>query len=182
MAQENCGLKKVGTVSIDGTKIKANASKHSAANRSTGCAGRLGGSPPRPNTKKRKPRPPVPPPDNPPENRQYNFTDPESRIMKTGATNFEQAYNARAAVDTETMFIVGETLTDAPTDKQQLVPAVGSIPEEVAVPENIPTDTGYYEDGLIMEVESGTGVTVYCASDISFKAWMRFGALTPTDC
>ncbi|MDF7802177.1 IS5/IS1182 family transposase, partial [Pontiellaceae bacterium B1224] len=30
MAQETSGLKKVGTVSVDGTKIKANASKHSA--------------------------------------------------------------------------------------------------------------------------------------------------------
>jgi hypothetical protein len=37
------------------------------------------------------------------EEYQYNFTDPESRIMLTGQKEFEQCYNAQAAVDVDTM-------------------------------------------------------------------------------
>ncbi|MEA3210222.1 MAG: hypothetical protein QOE70_3279 [Chthoniobacter sp.] len=50
-----------------------------------------------------------PPPSAPPQRKdQYNFTDPESRIMKAGSgDHFEQAYNAQAAVDTESLLIAG---------------------------------------------------------------------------
>jgi hypothetical protein len=54
---------------------------------------------------------------------QRNFTDPESRIMKDGATgSFEQSYNAQIAVDGQAQIIVATTLTQAVNDKQQLVP------------------------------------------------------------
>jgi hypothetical protein len=47
-------------------------------------------------------KPPHPPAAEPPGNSQYNFTDPESRIMKAGnGQHFEQAYNAQAAVERE---------------------------------------------------------------------------------
>src|SRR5207249_4849946 len=52
---------------------------------------------------------------------QYNFTDPESRIMK-GADGFVQAYNAQAAVEADFQLIVGQAVTQATNDKQQLVP------------------------------------------------------------
>ena len=56
------------------------------------------------------PRPPDPTPD---PKAQFNFTDPESRIMKAGSgQHFEQAYNAQAAVD-EAMLIVGQRVSDA---------------------------------------------------------------------
>lgn len=231
MAQETAGLKKVGTVSIDGTKIKANASKHAAVSykrageqiemlrkevaQLTAKAEAIDNVPlddglripdeiarredrikslehargiiearyeeerkqkqaeyeekkakrDEQRKKGRKPlgKEPKPPSEKPPDNKQYNFTDPESRIMKTAGNNFEQAFNAQAAVDTETLLIVGEYVTDAPTDKQQLVPALDSIPKEVVTPENILADTGYYGDDFIIEAESGNGPTVYCA-------------------
>jgi hypothetical protein len=47
---------------------------------------------------------------------QYNYTDPESRIMKTG-NGFEQSYNAQAAVEIESRLIVGQAVSDAPNDK-----------------------------------------------------------------
>jgi len=54
---------------------------------------------------------------------QRNFTDPESRIMRDGATqSFVQAYNAQAAVDSHAQVIVAARVTQAPTDVQQLVP------------------------------------------------------------
>ena len=54
---------------------------------------------------------------------QYNFTDPESRIMKAGSgAHFEQSYNAQAAVEVEgSMLVLGAYVTDAPNDKEQLV-------------------------------------------------------------
>src|SRR5437879_4568789 len=52
----------------------------------------------------------------PKEKDQYNFTDPESRIMK-GADGIVQAYNAQAAVEPDLQLIVGQTVTQAPTTK-----------------------------------------------------------------
>ena len=49
---------------------------------------------------------------------QYNFTDPESRIMK-GADGFVQGYNAQAAVEPERGLIVGQRVTEAANDKEQ---------------------------------------------------------------
>ena len=58
---------------------------------------------------------------------QYNFTDPESRIMKAGNGNhFEQSYNAQAAVEVESRLIVGERVSQSPNDKQELVPTLAS--------------------------------------------------------
>jgi transposase len=69
---------------------------------------------------------PTPPKQEPSSKDQYNFTDPESRIMKTGG-GFQQCYNAQAAVEVQSRLIVGGYVTDAPNDKQQLIPALGSI-------------------------------------------------------
>ncbi|VGO23181.1 transposase [Pontiella sulfatireligans] len=116
--------------------------------------------------KNKKPRgkEPKPPSAEPPDKKQYNFTDPESRIMKAGnGSHFEQAYNAQAAVDTETYLIVGQLVTDAPNDKEQLNPVLASIPEEAATPESVLTDTGYYSEKAVKDAETGGGPTVYSA-------------------
>src|SRR6202790_4412862 len=49
---------------------------------------------------------------------QYNFTDPESRIMK-GADGMVQGYNAQAAVEPTLLLIVGQAVTEAANDKKQ---------------------------------------------------------------
>ena len=59
----------------------------------------------------------------PKDNAQYNFTDPESRIMK-GSDGFVQAYNAQAAVEATTQLIVAQAVTQEANDKQQVVPMV----------------------------------------------------------
>jgi hypothetical protein len=51
----------------------------------------------------------------------YNFTDSESRIMK-GADGFVQAYNTQIAVEPNFQWIVGQRVTQAVNDKQQMVP------------------------------------------------------------
>jgi transposase len=108
---------------------------------------------------------PQPPPAEPDAKDQYNFTDPESRIMKAGnGGHFEQAYNAQAAVDTEgSMLVLGGYVTDAPNDKRQLKPAVDSVPEAVRETTHVLADTGYHSDAAVAAVEADGGPTVYAA-------------------
>lgn len=79
----------------------------------------------------------------PDDKTQYNFTDPESRIMK-GPDGFVQAFNAQIAVEPDFQLIVGQTVTQAPNDKQQIVPMVEKIEEQSGQrPAAILADSGY---------------------------------------
>ena len=74
------------------------------------------------------PQMPVPEQARPAPEAQRNFTDPESRIMKDGATKgFEQAYNAQAVVDGQAQVIVACELTQAASDVAQFVPMVEQV-------------------------------------------------------
>lgn len=64
-------------------------------------------------------RPPTPPVPGARDGDQYNFTDPESRIMKSSThAGFEQDYNAQVAVDQESLLIVGWALSNHPNDSR----------------------------------------------------------------
>jgi len=108
---------------------------------------------------------PKPPSATPEAKDQYNFTDPESRIMKAGnGEHFEQSYNAQAAVDVEgSMLVLGAYVTDAPNDKQQLVPAVKSVFPEVRELTHVLADSGYFSEVAVVAVEGNGGPTVYAA-------------------
>jgi transposase len=58
----------------------------------------------------------------PPDRKQMNFTDPESRVMKTASGGFEQCYNAQLAVDAERQIIVAADVTANAADAGQLLP------------------------------------------------------------
>src|SRR5205823_13829914 len=74
---------------------------------------------------------------------QYNFTDPESRIMK-GADGFVQGYNTQIAVEPLFQLVVGQTVTPAANDKQQVVPLIQAIQEQSGQkPEEVLADSGY---------------------------------------
>jgi len=90
----------------------------------------------------------------PKEKDQYNFTDPESRIMK-GADGFVQAYNAQAAVEADFQLIVGQSVTQATNDKEQLMPMVETIQEQSGQrPEEILADSGYCSEKNLEGLES----------------------------
>ena len=114
-------------------------------------------------------RPPEPPDPAPGPKEQHNFTDPESRIMKAGTGgHYEQAYNAQSAVDTESMLIVGQQLSQAPNDKEQLVPTLQSIPACLGQPASVLVDSGFYSESATRAVEEGkdgvkSGTTVFAA-------------------
>jgi transposase len=84
-----------------------------------------------------------PQPAKPKDKDQYNFTDPESRIMR-GADGFVQGYNAQAAVEPDLQLIVGQRVTQAANDKEQLLPMVQTIEQQSGQrPEEILADSGY---------------------------------------
>ena len=84
---------------------------------------------------------------------QYNFTDPESRIMP-GADGFVQAYNTQIAVEPDFQLIVGQRVTQACNDKQQLVPTVEAIADQAGQkPQQILTDSGYCSDANLKYLE-----------------------------
>jgi transposase len=77
---------------------------------------------------------------------QYNFTDPESRILK-GPDGFLQGYNTQIAVEPVFQLIVGQTVTQAANDKQQMVPLIEAIEEQSGQkPEGVLADNGYCSD------------------------------------
>jgi transposase len=85
---------------------------------------------------------------------QYNFTDPESRIMKSG-DGFVQGYNAQAAVEPELLLIVGQSVTEAVNDKKQLKPMVELIEQQSGQrPEGILADNGYCSEENLKHLES----------------------------
>ena len=85
---------------------------------------------------------------------QYNFTDPESRIMK-GADGFVQAYNAQAAVEPAFQLIVGQTVTQATNDKEQLIPMLATIEEQGGQrPVDVLADSGYCSEKNLEELDS----------------------------
>src|SRR5579875_2521043 len=81
----------------------------------------------------------------PPEAKdQYNFTDPESRIMKSSSEGFVQAYNAQIVVEPAMQLIVGQAVTQAANDKEQVGPMVEAVEEQSGQrPEAMIADSGY---------------------------------------
>jgi transposase len=77
---------------------------------------------------------------------QYNFTDPESRMLK-GPDGFLQGYNTQIAVEPVFQLIVGQRVTQAANDKQQMVPLIEAIEEQWGQkPEGVLADNGYCSD------------------------------------
>lgn len=82
----------------------------------------------------------------PAQKAQYSFTDPESRILK-GADGFVQGYNTQIAVEPVFQLIVGQQVTQAANDKQQLVPLLERIEEQSGQkPKEVVADNGYCSD------------------------------------
>ena len=80
---------------------------------------------------------------------QVNLTDGDSRIMPTSGKGFEQAYNAQACVDVDTMLIVEQHVTQNTNDKREMGTALEgmeSLPEELDGVKVILADAGYYSE------------------------------------
>lgn len=101
---------------------------------------------------KRKPRgrAPKPPTPGPKDKDQYNFTDPESRIMKNSTdTGFDQHYNAQAAVEQESFLIVANALSNHPNDKAEALPTLDALAPALGQPEAAALDNGFFSEANI---------------------------------
>ena len=96
-------------------------------------------------------------PAEPPDKAQRNFTDPDSRIMKTTSTkSFEQCYNAQAMVDDLSQVILAANLSQHANDSDEVEPILdileenlGGIPHGMAVT----ADAGYFSETNMMLFE-----------------------------
>jgi transposase len=93
---------------------------------------------------------------------QYNFTDPESRIMHS-PDGFVQAYNVQVAVD-ELQLIVGQAVTQDTNDKRQLMPMVTIIEQQSGeTPTQLLADAGYCSDDNLAGIVDTT-IDAYIAT------------------
>lgn len=210
------GLLKVGTVSLDGTKVKASASKHKAlsygyaqrleaqlqeevaklmrlaeaadqnekpdgmdipaelarrevrlatiaqakaeierraqerykrerANYETQCAKRQAQA--KQTGKKPRGRDPKPPEPGPQNRDQVNLTDKDSRIMPASGKSFVQAFNAQAAVDTGSLLVLANGVSQNPSDRGELKPMLErlkQLPGSLGKTESLLADAGYF--------------------------------------
>jgi transposase len=112
---------------------------------------------------RKKPGPKAAPPSGEPDPKaQKNFTDPESRIMKS-KDGFVQAFNAQAAVDAEAQIIVAQAVTQDANDKHQLVPMTDAIQTNLGrKPGQLSADSGYCSNANIEALET-RGIDGYIA-------------------
>ena len=89
----------------------------------------------------------------PEEKKQDNFTDPQSRIMKT-SSGFDQCYNGQLAVDAESRLIVAAEVTQSAADAEQLLPMLEKCCEVAqGVPKEVLADAGYRSEDNLQTLE-----------------------------
>jgi transposase len=131
----------------------------------------------------RKPggRPPQPPKAGPRAKDQYNFTDPDSRIMKNSNNKgFEQHYNVQVAVEQECRLIVGNTLSNHASDREEAIPTVDAIPAQIGKPKAAALDNGYWSPTNVEEL-LGRGIEPFIATgrDSHNQSWRERFAQQP---
>jgi len=126
-------------------------------------------------------RPPAPPVPGPRESDQYNFTDPESRIMKNPTnTGFEQDYNVQIAVDQGSLLIVGCALSNHPNDSHEAEPTLESISSTIGTPKAAALDAGYFGPATLTACDK-RGIDAYVATgrDPHHPSWQQRFAEQP---
>ena len=126
----------------------------------------------------RAPQPPVP---GPRDKDQYNFTDPESRIMKnSNNSGFDQHYNVQVAVEQESLLIMGNTLSNHPNDYGEAEPTLDAISPKVGTPDAAALDNGYFSEKNIQACETrGIDPHIATGREPHHRSWKTFFAESP---
>lgn len=99
---------------------------------------------------------------------QRNFTDPESKIMKTSDGSFHQCFNAQTVVDAEHQIIVATDVNDCAADVANLIPMTEQTTANTGqAPSQMLTDAGYCSaDNLeaASELTESTGTEFFIAT------------------
>jgi transposase len=107
---------------------------------------------------------PKPPEEGPNDKDQYNFTDPDSRIMKNSTNDgYDQHYNAQVAVTQDSLLVVATSLSNHPNDKQEAEPTLDALPAAVGCPDSVAMDNGYFSAKNIAASEQ-RGIKPYIAT------------------
>jgi transposase len=104
----------------------------------------------------RRGRPPKPPGETPPPDRQTNLTDPDSQLMrKSKAHEYRQAYNAQAVVCAEgTQLILATGMATTPSDQPTFAATVLAMRDTVGLPQTVLADAGYASGPAVAELEA----------------------------
>ncbi len=124
---------------------------------------------------------PKPPTAKPRTKEQYNFTDPDSRIMKNSTNQgFDQHYNVQVAVDQDSRLIAGNSVSNHVNDQGEAIPTVEAIPAEVGKPEAAALDNGYWSPTNV-EALTVRGIEPYIATgrDSHHHSWQERFAQEP---
>lgn len=96
----------------------------------------------------------------PPAKAQENFTDPQSRIMKT-VHGFEQCYNGQIAVDESSQLVLATGLTNNAADCDELIPLLDQVRTNLGCdPQQVLADAGYRAEATFQALES-RGIDAY---------------------
>jgi uncharacterized protein YecA (UPF0149 family) len=110
--------------------------------------------------KKPRGKDPEPPQAGAKDSDQVNLTDEESRIMPVSGGGFEQSYNAQAGVDTETMMVITQHVSQACNDKREVVPTlqqIEALPEVLGEVQSLIADNGFCSQANVIACND-TGV------------------------
>jgi transposase len=126
----------------------------------------------------RKPRgrAPKPPQPGPRDNDQYNFTDPDSRIMKNSTDDaFDQHDNVQAAVDQDSLQIVARSLWNHTNDQWEVEPTLDALSPQLGQPQAAALDNGYFSEANIRALEA-RGIEPYIATgrEPHHQSWRSF--------
>jgi len=113
--------------------------------------------------RKKRGKTPAPPKIEPEGKAQRNFTDPQSRILKT-KDGYIQGYNAQAAVDAEAQIIVAHGLTPSTSDQDQLAALIDGIEDNLGrKPREASADAGYLSEANLQAL-ADRGIGAYIAT------------------
>lgn len=109
---------------------------------------------------------------------QYNFTDPESRIMLNAEKAFIQGYNAQGSVDVETMIMVAADVTNQAGDCPHLEDQVKQAAENVGhYPREVSADAGYYSDSNLKYL-AGKSIEAFIPPEkVKHSTWRKQKAI-----
>jgi hypothetical protein len=93
---------------------------------------------------------------------------------------FDQDYNAQIAVDQDSYFIVGLSLSNHPNDQGEAQPTLVAIPPELGTPTAAALDNGYFSAANI-EVFRSRGIAPYIATgrEPHHRSWQEWFAEQP---
>jgi len=104
----------------------------------------------------RRGRPPKPPDETPPPDRQSNLTDPDSALMrKSKAHEYRQAYNAQAVVCAEgSQLILATNMAATPSDQPTFAATILSMQSTIGLPKVVLADAGFADGDAVAQLEA----------------------------